>query len=184
MDMMEMRFRMMSIMGGGSMPSFGGNNLKYMIPIELTTPSTGKMEFYTGLKSPTEFAIGALFQPTMNDVDGYQHKASEFVFGMAFLRGQNTAGYVPGYNDFFAYSTAAGHRTGTCSTISTSPWSNFSNPSFIKHQSYDVSSASYLQNKVFKGFLLIFDTNYTGNAEQKALTDTGMSDYFSLTSPV
>ena len=183
MDMMEARFRMMAMLGGGNVPSFGGNNLKYIIPIELTTPSTGKMEFYTGLYSPTEFIVGALFQPLVNDVDGYNNKLSEFIFGMAFNRGSQQAGYVTGWNSFYYYSTAVSTRTGSITVLSASPWVDFTTPSCIKHSSYDVSASSQMQNKVLKGFLLVYDTNHTGNAEQKALTDTGMSTYFSLTNP-
>jgi hypothetical protein len=185
MDMMEARFRMMAMIGG-TREVFGGNNLKYLIPIELTTPSTGKMEFYTGLVSPTEFTIGALFQPTVNDTDGYQRKMYEFVFGMAFSRGQASAGYVNAYNNFYAFSTAPYNGVGTFEVLGPSgPWSNFSNPIYIKQSSIPVENyTSFLPDKYLTGFLLVYDTNHTGNAEQKAITDSGMSVYFSTTNPL
>lgn len=159
---------------------FGGNNLKYIIPIELTTPESGRMSFYTGLYSPTEQTVGVVFQPDVNDVSGYQNKLFQLVFGTFFSRGSGTAGYVCGVHSYFRYTSSPTNASGNTSG---QLWKDFTIPKVLYNQMIDVSAQTYSQNKNLKGFLLVYDTAHTGDATQKALTDAGMNIYFSLTDP-
>lgn len=162
------------------MPSFSGNNLKYIIPIQLTTPAEGRLVFYTGLTSPTESIIGSLFAPNVNETDGYQQKLFQLLFGTYFARGAEQAGYVGGTSTYLRTTTTA---TNAPSNVISTVWSDFTVPKYLEHKAPDVSAAQNTQNKLLIGYLLVFDSTYTGNVQYKQLTDSGMSVYFSLTQP-